>query len=296
MIRNSNQPRARKNPPADIWKEIDKLLFIDNPSPLGNQIAKDLNDYTVAFVRSKNRKLEAAGSGTLVSFRNSFYVLTAAHVWHGDKPSNGLKNADQILIPLKEKQNTRLIIAPDEIETVGPKIRRKWNKWGPDVTMLRLPPERVGSIKAVGRSFYNLSQKKEINVGSVETFFLMGAPEERGDYTPDRAIPEVQAMLLWEATGPYLSLRLPRYLRQHIDYLDLRINNTVPGVAKRFGGVSGGGLWKVYVYPLKGGGYDSVKILAGVAYWEKPLGRGRGLLVRCHGPQTIGTVLREVPK
>lgn len=297
MIRDDRGLHSPEEHHVDICAEVEQLLCVGKPSLLGDKIARELSDYTVAFIASKKGEIRPAGSGTLVSFRDSYYVLTAAHVWHGDDSrADGLRKADRILIPLKENQPTRFSIAPDQIVSFGPEIPPQWNEWGPDIIMLRLPPERIGSIQAVGRSFYNLSKKKELRIDCVETTFLTGAPKEKGVFTPAGAFPELQAMLLLKSTGPYLTLCSSHALRQDFDYIDVGVDNTLPGVAKRFGGVSGGGLWKVYIYRSSDGNLDSFKVLVGVVYWEEPFNGYDKLMVRCHGPQTIGTILRHLPK
>jgi len=281
---------------TDLPPELEQLLLSHEPSALGDRISRELDDYTVAFITSKNGKRSPAGSGTLVSYHNSKYILTAAHVWHGDDPENGLKNADTILIPIKEGEPKRLTIGPDEIVPFGPEIPEEWNQWGPDLVMLSLPPDRIGSIQAVGRSFYNLSKKEEKNVEGVQMHFLVGAPARRGNFTANKAIPEMQAMLIWKATGPYLRTGAPHPPRQDFDYIDLGINTNAPFVAKRFGGVSGGGIWKVCIDRSDIDGFDSFKILNGVAYWEEPFEGSELLMVRVHGPQSIRTILRYVPQ
>ena len=281
---------------ADLPPELEQLLLSHEPSALGDRISRELDDYTVAFITSKNGKLSPAGSGTLVSFRDSKYVLTAAHVWHGDDPDNGRKNADTVLIPIKEGEPKRLTIPPGEIVPFGPEIPEEWNQWGPDLIMLSLPPDRIGSIQAVGRSFNNLSQTKEKSVHGVPTLFLVGAPAPRGSFTAGRAMPEMQAILIWKATGQYLRTGAPHPKRQDFDYIDLGVNTNAPYVAKRFGGVSGGWIWKVCIYRSGTGGFDSFKVLTGAAYWEEPFEESELLMVRCHGPQSIGTILRYVPR
>jgi hypothetical protein len=296
MIRDKAGPHSPKENHVDTFPEIEQL-FNGKPSVLGDKIGRELADYTVAFVTSKDGELLGAGSGTLVSFLESFYVLTAAHVWYGrNNNKDGLRRADKILVPLKEGQFTRFSIDKEQIVPFGLEKPEEWGDWGPDIIMLRLPTERIGSIRAVGRSFYPLSKKREMKIECVETVFLVGAPLERGIFTAVRAIPEVQAMLLMKATSPYLALASSRSLQRDIDYVDIGVNNTAPGVAKRFGGVSGGGLWKVYIYRTSDGRLDSFKVLVGVAYWEKPFIDEGYLMVRCHGPQTIGTILQYLPK
>jgi hypothetical protein len=283
------------NDDADLAPELRQMLTSHEPSALGDRISRELDNYSVAFITSKEGERSPAGSGTLISFRNSKYILTAAHVWHGDSPDNGLKNADSILIPIKEGEPKRLTFNPTELIAFGPEIPRGWNQWGPDLVALSLPPDRIGSLQAVGRSFYNLSKQKEHNVEGVQTHFLVGAPAQRGDFTAGKAIPEMQAMLIWKATGSYLRAGLPHPMRQDFDYIDLGINTNAPHVAKRFGGVSGGGIWTVWVYRSGIAGFESFKFLNGIAYWEEPFDESNLLMVRCHGPQSIRTVLRYLP-
>jgi hypothetical protein len=275
---------------AEILNKIEKLLYYENPSALGETIARELGDYTVAFIMSKNGEFRPAGTGTLVSFCNSHYLLTAAHVWE-----EKLIRADAILIPLKENTQRRFTIKPREIVAFGPASPAQWSEWGPDIKLLRIPPQRVGEIMAVGRSFYNLSKKKEMMFDcALETRFLMGAPAERGTFTVNRAYPELQAMLVYRLTRPYSAIGAPADVRSAFDYVDLDVDVTQPDVAQRFGGVSGGGVWKVWVYKSGYGQFQSFKVLDGVAFWASPY--EAGLIVRCHGPQTIGTALRYAPK
>lgn len=267
-----------------ILAEIEALITASG-SPLCWTIARELAEFTVAFVMSKDGQLAPAGTGTLVSFRDSHYFLTATHVWE-----SALKKSDWIRIPLKENSPCRLAINPKEIVSYSARIPAQWNEWGPDITLLRIPPERVGSFTAVGRPFYPLSMKREIRIDcGVETTFLMGAPALRGKFTTESAVPELQGMNVVPHTGPYSSIELPSELRVPFDFIDILVDTTQPDVAASFKGVSGGGLWKVYVFKGTDGEIRTFKILAGVAFWQ--VLEDSTLLVRCHGPRSIGSVL-----
>jgi len=133
-------------------KILDELAqeVLAEDSPLCWMIARELADFTVAFIVANDGQLSPAGTGTLVSYRDSHYFLTAAHVWE-----KKLRVSDWIRIPLKENSPCRFAISPNEIISCGAPIPARWNEWGPDITLLRFPPERVGSFTAVGRN--NLS-------------------------------------------------------------------------------------------------------------------------------------------
>jgi hypothetical protein len=273
-----------KNGARKILSEIEEQ-FLAKDSPLCWTIARELADFTVAFIVANGGELSPAGTGTLVSFQDSHYFLTAAHVWE-----EALKISDWIRIPLKENSPCRFAISPKEIVSYGAPIPARWNQWGPDMTLLRIPPERVGSFTAVGRPFYPLSMKKELRIDCcLETTFLMGAPALRGKFTTESAIPELQGMNVLLGAGLYSSTELSSGLRSQFDFVDVFIDTTQPDVAANFEGVSGGGLWKVYIFKGTDGRTQTFKTLAGLAFWQDP--RNSSLLIRCHGPQSIGAVL-----
>jgi hypothetical protein len=273
-----------KNACRKILDEIAEQVLAKD-SPLCWTIARELADFTVAFIVAKDGRLSPAGTGTLVSFRGSHYFLTAAHVWE-----KKLKKSDWIRIPLRENRPCRFAISPNEIVSCGAPIPARWNQWGPDMTLLQIPPERVGSFTAVGRPFYPLSMKRELRIDcGLETTFLMGAPALVGKFTAESAIPELQGMNVVLDSGLYSSTELSEGVRSQFDFVDVLIDTAQPDVAADFGGVSGGGLWKVYVFRDTDGKTQSFKVLAGVAFWQDP--RNSSLLIRCHGPQSIGAVL-----
>ena len=268
-------------------KILDELAqeVLAEDSPLCWMIARELADFTVAFIVANDGQLSPAGTGTLVSYRDSHYFLTAAHVWE-----KKLRVSDWIRIPLKENSPCRFAISPNEIISCGAPIPARWNEWGPDITLLRIPPERVGSFTAVGRPFYPLSMKREVRIDcGFETTFLMGAPALRGKFTTESAIPELQGMNVLLDTGLYSSTELSDGFRSRFDFVDVLIDTTQPDVAANFEGVSGGGLWKVCVFKDTDGRTQTFKILTGVAFWQDL--RTSTLLIRCHGPQSIRAVL-----
>jgi hypothetical protein len=117
----------------------------------------------------------------------------------------------------------------------------------------------------------------------------MGAPALRGKFTSESAIPELQGMGVLQGAGLYSSIELSNGLRAQFDFVDILIDTTQPDVAVNFEGVSGGGLWKVYLFKGTDGRTQTFKILVGLAFWQDS--RDSSLLIRCHGPQSIGAVL-----
>lgn len=269
----------------EILQEIGKLVLAE-PSELMWSTARELVNFTVPFVAAKGGELLPAGSATLVWFQGSHYFLTAAHVWE-----RGLRAADAIKIPLRENWMTRFALNPNEIVAFEPKYAGKRTEWGPDIALLRIPPERVGTFTAAGKSFYPLSIKRERALAcAAQTWFLVGAPASSGTYRSELAIPEVQGMNVILDTGSFLSLAAPSEIRAWFDFIEILIDTTQPHVAPNFAGVSGGGLWRVYFFKGDDGQIQTFKILDGVAYWQI-LRDNQSLVVRCHGPQAIGMAL-----
>lgn len=270
--------------PRQIQDEIAKMVLA-NPSPLLESVARELADYTVAFVGVKNGRMGPGAVGTLVSLAGEKYFLTAAHVW------NLLKKSDIIRIPLKESVPCKFAIRPQEIEPFV--VYAGWdNKWGPDMALLRIRPDHAGSLLAVGRNFYSLAMKKEPPVGvSVLIWFLMGAPNVFGKYSPQYSIPDLHGMNVVPRTEPFQSLVVDPAVQPLYDFVEIDVDTTQPNVESNYEGVSGGGFWSVYIYKDENADIKTRKILDGIVFYQ--FCRKTDLTVRCHGPQSIGELLRS---
>ena len=233
----------------DIASEIERLIYDETPSKLGESIGRELDDYSVAFLIAKDGKLLPAGTGTTVTFLGSHYFLTASHVWHGRYGNDGLKSADTIVIPLKENTRRRFAVKPGALVPFGPPKPAVWSDWGPDIIMLRIPSEMTGDFIAVGRTFYNLSRPIQCHIKcGVECRFQLGAPCEKGVYTTQMTLPEVHAMLVLPETEQFFSPYRTESSNPDFDFIDVPRDTSRPDVASNLQGVSGGGLWKIYVY------------------------------------------------
>jgi hypothetical protein len=257
------------------------------PSPLGDKIARSLDNYSVAFLVKENGVLLPAGSGTTVSFLGYHYFLTASHVWH-----KGLKRAAEIVIPLRENTKRNFRAKPSWFEPIGHPEPNVWSKWGPDMILLRVPPAAVSEFTAIGRSFHNLSNPIRRSIEcAVEAWFQLGAPAEKGRFGVKHAVPEMHGMLVRPDTGHFVSTigGDPNF-----DLIEIPIDSSQPGVASRLNGISGGGLWRVYVYKNADGEIEWFRILEGVAFYGESHPEPAWVLLRCHGPQSIGIAVRHL--
>ncbi|MCU1305881.1 MAG: hypothetical protein JWN45_576 [Acidobacteriaceae bacterium] len=251
---------------------------------LKHEIVRDIGSFAVAllavFPSPQGDMLRLAGSGTLVNFGEDHAILTAAHVWE-----EVLKSAAKFGITVTENIDHRFLIDTNAIVPLRLQKPTGWNEWGPDIVLLRIPNEFVGKINA-HKSFYHptIDGIAKFDSNHVEMWMLMGAPSEFGKFTQNHADLEMQ--------GTFLGDEIP-HERNGFDYLDFRISVPSPGVPQSFGGVSGGGLWKVMLY------YSNkiqwARNLEGVAFFELPIEAGKRT-VRCHGPETVSSMLSPPAK
>jgi hypothetical protein len=218
--------------------------------------------------------LKLAGSGTLLMKGNHHYILTAAHVWH-----EVLKHSDFVGVTLREIFDHTCLIETSSIVAHEPEHPAKWGEWGPDVIVLQIPSVRVGEIKAF-KVFYEMDAglKAMVTCDRNETFLLAGTPAVLGSYTKSHA--SVQLLAMWVGS-PQL------YTRGGWDYFDVEAALHPSSEANTFGGVSGGGLWRVQIYSQPDTGQITSRMtLEGLAFYELDTKNGKGV-IRCHGVQSI---------
>jgi hypothetical protein len=251
---------------------------------LRQNIVRSLGSSTVALLALYDdhgqEKIIGAGSGTLVVDGDAHYILTAAHVWEyvNSKPRLGITLAENI------DHRT-----PIEIPTIVPTVLKPEAKlssvteWGPDIALLRIPSELVGGIKAF-KLFEDLNAPpKHLHAASLECWFVIGAPGELATFTEKHA----ELQILGQFAAPQ------EHEHGGYDYFDFQLDSTSPGMPKSWGGLSGGGLWRVLVYSSpETGKIDWAKRLKGVPFYQFPVQNGCRI-IRAHGSQSIAAVARE---
>ncbi len=210
------------------------------------------------------------GSATLVTFGNTHCLLTAAHVWT-EITKQGYK---YVGLPIREQDYRPFAIATSYIEAHKTQPNPPGNL-GPDLALLRIPSVSAASIQNANGSFYNLDllRTEEPEWAEEETWVLMGAPAEH------TAIENGHASLAGEAY--FCSIDRPP-ARDGFDYVEADMDIETP---TSFGGVSGGGLWRI-VLARSAGILRWDKSLQGVAFYEEAL-TPETRIVRCHGKRSI---------
>jgi hypothetical protein len=259
--------------------EIQIRLF-DASSGLADKIGRDIGSYTVALLSvtgsGEGEVLQFCGSGSLVSVEDSAYILTAAHVW------GMFENALGIGLTLeKEDVDHRFFMPTKSITAFGPKDIPSWGPWGPDMRLLRIPDEYADKLTKL-KKFYALTTQipEPLNVNSLEVWLLIGSPTEQSTRTPKHASLTMNAI--------FATIR-SNYTHAGLDYVDLNMDVTFPGIPKRFFGVSGGGFWNVQIYECSAGELCWILTLVGMACWQPET-----TLVRCLGAKSIRTLIAYV--
>jgi hypothetical protein len=261
-------------------KEIEGILR-DDKSGLRERVVRNLGDFTVALLaicNGSNERLALAGTGTLVVIDKAHFILTARHVW-----DEVLSKADQIGLTLKPEIDHKYGVARKEFAVFGLPKPAEWNEWGPDLVLLRIPAESVGTIGAY-KSYWNVQRLIDINAEVLEVTVLMGTPAALGEFNDTHAELTITGMFL----GPEKAQE-----RDGFDYLDYEMDLSYPEVPRNFGGVSGGGVWRVFLFCSRGEEIDWKMSFHGTAYYQLQIVDNHRT-IRCHGPKTITAILSTI--
>lgn len=263
----------------------------DLPERVQEAIRQETKHYSVPLVINE----VPLGSGTLVEIDGHHCVLTAEHVVRlPKKPDLWLTNTDhkgpRLLIPPMD--------SPGEIifESYALRVfhtQRKRDDFGPDLALIVLPPSGMLNELRGRRSFYPIAHQSDAKVAEAlhETDFIafcgFPASTQKQD-EPSLGFTEVIQL------GGFAFLTGPEKYddRGEWDYFELGVRREEMGeVGESFGGVSGGGVWRVPVYRKKGdpegAEYYQNRTFAGVAFYEENhLPNGR-FFVRTHGPKSV---------
>jgi len=267
--------------------ELETELFAKTPQAdeLWQRLGRDAFMYSTPLFAVLNTSagevLRLAGSGTLLAKGNAHFILTAAHVWH-----EMLKGSNKVGVTLREIDDHSCMIETASIMPYEAEHPESWGEWGPDLVLQRIPPVRVGEIQAF-KVFYEMDAGLSglVTCDRNETYLLMGTPDVLGTYAQTHA--SVQMLGMWVGTPQC-------YRHGEWDYFDVQAALHPPSNANTFGGVSGGGLWRVQVYYNRDSArIDSVSALEGVAFYELGTTKGEGT-IRCHGVESIRKALDAI--
>jgi hypothetical protein len=212
----------------------------DLSSGLAERIGRDIGQYTVALlsvsVRGENEELRFRGSGSLVCVGGAAYVMTACRAWEKFQGTVGIG-----LTLNKEDVDLRFFMDVSLVTPFGPAQRSgRDNPRGPDMVLLKIPVQHLDRLKEV-KTFYPLTTEvpKPPNIDSLDIWILIGSPSEQGKLLPKHASLTINAI--------HATIR-SKSTHEELDYLDLDMDATFPGIPQRFNGMSGGGFWTVAIF------------------------------------------------
>jgi hypothetical protein len=268
--------------PTDIQVRLN-----DRSAGLADKVGRDLTPYTVAllavFGYGENETLFLRGSGSLVSVGDTHYVLTAFHVWESFDGAVGLG-----LTLDKEDVDHRFFIDMKLIVPIGPKQLSNWNApRGPDMVLLKIPPQYLDSLKSAKRFYPLTAHMPELpNVDSLDVWIVIGSPGEQSQKLPKHVSLTINSIFATVRSHDTV---------EGLDYMDLNMDTTFPGIPRNFSGVSGGGLWIVSIYGTRGGELQWTPNLVGMACWgQLPGSTTTNNIVRCLGAKSIRSLISYI--
>lgn len=267
------------------------IRLADLPAAANERIVAETRNYVVPLIINDIPH----GSGTLVEIDGHYGLLTAEHVARNpDRPELRLDNLSH--------DGPKLLVPPAEfpggepIESFALRVfttKRNNDEYGPDLAFIALPDSPLLRELRARRSFYPLTKDVEVKVADAlqETGFVpfCGFPASQFvEKKPSHGYTEVKMLRGFSfVTGP------DKYeQRETWDYFELGVDRAEMGdIGDSFGGVSGGGIWRIPVFRKKGEPegleYFEKMTLAGVAFYEENLLPNGRFFVRAHGPRSI---------
>lgn len=246
----------------------DLILIKDLPEQLVRSVIQDLATYTVAFLSvtesAKPYEAELIGTGVLVSAGGRRAILTADHV------AEVLPNNGRIGLFLDRTSQSHTIDAAGVSKV---RVGRGTNERdGPDLAVLLLAPQIAGAL-AAKKSFFNLDSVREVALTAEPdlrdgAWFAQGFLEERGVV---KAEPGVDGLTkyFYNFTGVGGPHQIDR--EGGFDYLDMMVAKEARnGVPVHWGGMSGGGIWRVPLKKDATGTTHLRPVLSGIMYYQHP--------------------------
>jgi hypothetical protein len=261
----------------------DKLFsfgIADLPCDLKTQIRVDLEQHCVTLVIAGKSSEFVTCAAVLVVSDGCYCLLTAKHVWQCIEKARLQHATADLQVMLGKsflKVDSRLLCNSMSItdETVGP-----YGLPIPDLALIRLPTDTSTALSARSKTFYSLDNRNG-NAAFTQfrpegVFIAVGAPRKLVSVKQK----QVRSLVFFTDVDEPLTI-------QDWDVIKVNLNREDnPVLPDTFGGMSGGGLWRVPISRNSADGkfLASPAILSGIIYGETELS-DRALLV--NGPKSI---------
>lgn len=249
------------------------------PSDLTRQVHEKIRLHAVSMVLPPLGNADPRScSGTLVQLNEMIGILTARHVWTAVEraPSLALLVGGQPYYVKPEVLRAYVPVGSGKLPDSRAQV--------PDIAFIRLPPITRGPIEAYGKVFYSIDARRrssDIDLLDERGFWILaGSPQALAK--PDTGM--VASFLYDTSTEKRVTLGEWDYL-----FVNLHLTSN-PELPKHYGGVSGGGVWRIVfhvsddetVFAVESARRDIV--LSGVAFYQTPENRRQ---IIAHGPVSI---------
>jgi hypothetical protein len=251
--------------------------------------AEEIAPYTVGFLKRNSvdqpQSLDCVGSGVLVSVGQVYGILTAGHVL-ANLPSFGQISLITFPQTKNKLQNFSLEMSFTERLVLGGPV---WGESGPDIGFLRLANDVIGILKS-SNSFRNLRNAAQIDppLGPKSKQFIdavLGVVDER----THTAEGEKPGFIIKKFEANFMDGSIStNQTSDDFDYCSFapRAGDT-GSLPTNFGGVSGGGIWRIYYDGRPNEKPFTVeKRLWGICYYQSEFCNG-SRTISGHGPDSI---------
>ena len=271
---------------------MDGIDFYDVPREVVAEVGRVAADFSVGFAKiskgDHGDDVVLGGSGTLVQIEDMYGVLTADHVLD-------YLPADQdigLIIPSRSQPLVhRFTLRKGAVHRlrVGRPSHGHYTRRGPDIALLLISTLDAGSLGA-RQSFYDLSRRCDAIVcnppGRTDGLWVVcGFVDEfTTDDGPARGFSEIKGFRGHPAAVWVKS----EHVSGDFDYCEFEVGSDGPDrVPRRFGGLSGAGLWQARLsHGEEGRITPQQPTLGGVVFYESIQGDGP-IIITCHSWRSI---------
>lgn len=263
-----------------------EILIPDLPK----NFRKGIHDHTrlssVTMLMADNEQTDnvVPCSGTLCNLKSAFGILTVRHVWEEAKRFN-------LLVVMTERgpfkiQITDIVPTVPSADSTFPDTSAKI----PDIAFLQIDPKCKMKIEALGKVFYSIDKradKLESYSNRTDGYWsIFGNPKEFLEIKSRK----VTSFIYGTGVSEIVDFK-------GWDYLTVKLNiPDNPPIPNKFGGVSGGGVWRTFWSTDKNQERFIVSnifediVLLGISFYQI---YGDDSRLIAHGPSSIYRNLKE---
>jgi hypothetical protein len=255
------------------------------------EISAELSNYSVAICRyqgADGNSFRLLGSGTLVTRRGRYGILTAHHCLHECRPAVELGCASDQKLVFVLRDSRQVVVGTDEL-IERELARPRSSPWGPDLTFIEIPVgPRLSRFKAVG-SFCSLDRNADKILNEFATpgtcMVCVGHPSVEQEIN----VKDGHLVTNKGKRHAFLGIlkRGARQRRGAWDFAQISANyGSSPTLPTTFSGVSGGGFWAVKFRQTQGIIRIDRICFMGVAFYQTALKKGKRR-IRAHFVRSV---------